>query len=1080
MKKLRIILVLIIATVSLTDAFGQKLVLRGRVLDAGDNMAVIGANIIEYDAENRIINGTITNVNGDFVLEMRDPANTVKVSVIGYETKDIPVDGTKQHTIMLAPANLEIEEVTVTAKAQSDYSLTNIAERDNASSTVKVDLAEMADAGISSASDALQGKVSGLDIIAASGDPGSGSQLVIRGLSSMGNSQPLIVIDGIPQQRISSSFDLSSADTEDISELVNIALQDIKSIEILKDAASTAVYGSQGADGVLLIETFKGRMGKVEFDYQYKSSVNVQPPAIPMLDGNEYIMLQLEQWHNRSGIFTIPDEIAYNTDYKDFYNYSANTDWIGAITKNATTHDHYFKVSGGGEKTRYFTSFSYVDEGGTTISTNSKRFSTRINLDYFLSRNILFSVQFNYSNSKTDGNIVLKDENGRDRNIRAMAYIKSPNMSIWEFDEKGALTGEYFTPINSYQGSGSLYYNPVAVADLGKNDNVRNNLQNTFRLRYKITEWLTLHETVAFQYSGTKSENYLPYNAVGADWLEWTINKAEEGNNINSSIHTETRITFDAPIQNKDHVFSGAFSWITDQSSYEWMNIQSNRTPSVDIQDPAINAQINWIGGGSGESRQLGALGNLNYKYKDKYMLQTILRADAHSSFGANYRWGLFKGLSGAWRFSSEPWLANVEWLGESKLRLTWGVAGRQPWDAYARFATYNSSYTGSYIAAPAIVPQQIQLNNLRWESTTNTDIGIDLNLFDDKFYIEAIKYTKVTTDLLFNNYNIPFSSGYNRLTFFNGGELQNDGWEVMLDWKIIRNKDWLWSINFNTSQNVNRFNDLPDNFNTEASTAIGNGAYPRRVVEGEPIGSFFGFRYLGVWANDAEVVARDPNGNVIMDNNGLPVPLTYQGSYVFKGGDPIYEDRNFDGIIDLNDVVYIGDSNPDFMGGFGTNLKYKNFNFSTSFHYRLGFDIVNGVAIQTEGMNNKNNQSKAVLRRWRVQTPSGELPDDVLQRAYMYHPANNLGSDRYVEPGDYLRLINLKVAYRLPNSVCQKLNIRSLNITASGRKLWTFTNYSGQDPEVGQNASDPFWIGFDYANTPPPKIITLSLNIGI
>lgn len=1072
MKKLKTIIVLIIAAASLTSAYGQKLVLRGRVIDAGDNTAVIGANIIEYDSDNRIINGTITNVNGDFVLEMRSAANTVKVSVIGYETKEIPVDGTKQLTIKLAPANLEIEEVTVTAKAQSDYGLTNIAERDNATSTVKVNLADMADAGISSASEALQGKVSGLDIIAASGDPGSGSQLVIRGLSSMGNSQPLIVIDGIPQQRVSQDFSLSSADTEDISELVNIALQDIKSIEILKDAASTAVYGSQGADGVLLIETYKGRMGKVQFDYTYKNSLNIQPKPIPMLDGNEYIMLQLEEWHNNYGVFDIPDEIAYNTDYKDFYNYSANTDWIESITQNALTHDHYFKVSGGGEKTRYFTSFSYVDEGGTTINTSSKRFSTRINLDYFLSRNLLFSVMFNYSNNKTDGNQELGGNN-----IRSMAYIKAPNMSIWEYDPYGKLTGEYFTPINSYQGNGTDYFNPVAVADLGKKDNIKNNLQNTFRLRYKMTDWLTFHETVSFQYEGAKYINFLPYNAIGADWLDWQINKAEESNNINSSIRTETRMTFEAPFKDRNHELSGAISWITDQSSYEWMNIQSNRTPSVDIQDPAINAQINWIGGGSGETRQLGATGNINYKFKDKYGIQTLARYDAHSSFGSNYRWGLFKGVAGFWRFSSEPWMENVEWLGESKIKATWGVSGRQPRDAYARFATYNSTNTGTYIESPAIVPGQIQLNNLRWESSAQTDLGFDLNLFNDRIYVEADYYNKVTTDLLFDPYAIPYSSGYSELSNFNGGELENTGWELMTDWKIIRNENWLWSINFNTTQNRNKFNDLPDNYNTEKSTAIGNGSYPRKVQEGEAIGSFFGFHYLGVWSSDEDVVARKPNGEVILDNQGMPVPLTYQGTYVFKGGDPIYEDVNHDGIIDLNDVMYIGDSNPDLMGGFGTMLKYKNFNFSTSFHYRLGFDIVNGVAIQTEGMNNKNNQSKAVLRRWRVQ---GQNEENMLQRAYLWHPANNLGSDRYVEPGDFLRLINMKIAYRLPASVCQKMNIRSFNISVSSRKLFTITNYTGQDPEVGANAADPFWIGYDNAKTPPPKIITLSLSIGI
>lgn len=1078
MKKIKTLLILIILA-SLSASYGQEMVLRGRVIDKSDQMPVIGANVIEYDEDNRIVNGTITNVNGDFVLEMQDGSHIVKVSVIGYETKEIPVVSQVQ-TIELAQTNLEIEEVTVTAKAQSDYGLTNIAERDNASSTVKVDLAEMADAGITSASDALQGKVSGLDIISASGDPGSGSQLVIRGLSSMGNSQPLIVIDGIPQMRIQKDFNLSSSDAEDISNLVNIALQDIKSIEILKDAASTAVYGSQGADGVLLIETFKGRMGKVQFDYQYKSSLNIQPPAIPMLNGNEYIMLQLEEWHNNYGVLNNQEEIqyiAYDRDFKDFYNYSANTDWLGEITRNAMTHDHYFKVAGGGEKTRYFTSFSYVDEDGTTIGTSSKRFSTRINLDYFLSRNLLFSVQFNYTNNRTKSNIELPNEWGGTRNIREMAYIKAPNMSIWEYDAYGNLTGEYFTPINSYQGSGSYYYNPVAVANLGKDDENSNNLQNTFRLRYKILDWLTLHEVIAFQYNGSKYENFLPYNALGTDWLEWTVNKAEESNNINSSIRTESRITFEAPFKNQNHVLSGAASWITDQSNYEWMNIQSNKNPSTDIQDPAIDAQINWIGGGSGETRQLGAVGNLNYKFKDKYLLQTIIRADAHSSFGANFRWGVFKGLSAGWRFSSEPWFENLDWLGESMLRFTWGVAGRQPWESYARFATYASSSTGSYIDAPAIVPMQIQLNNLRWESSTTTDIGLELNLFQDRFFIEGIIYNKLTQDLLFYEYDIPYSSGYEDLTFYNGGELENQGWELMLDWKIFRNENWLWSVNFNTSQNTNQFNSLPDNFNRESSTNISNGQYPRKIVEGEAIGSFFGFRYLGVWPSDDDVVARDANGNIIYDNEGLPVPLTYKGTYVFKGGDPIYEDINHDGVIDLNDVVHIGDSNPDFMGGFGTNVRFKSFTFSTSFHYRLGFDIVNGVAIQTEGMNNKNNQSKAVLRRWRIQ---GQEGDDLLPRAYMYHQANNLGSDRYVEPGDYLRLINMKLGYQLPLSVCQKLNIRSLNVTASARKMFTFTRYTGQDPEVGQDASNPFWIGFDYAKTPPPKIITLSLSIGI
>jgi TonB-linked SusC/RagA family outer membrane protein len=1032
---------------------------------------VIGANIIEFDNENRVINGTITNVNGDFVLEMRNSANNIRVSVIGYNSKEVKPDPSKPMTIEIESSDVEIGEVTITAKAQSSNRLTNIDERDNASATVKIDLMEMQESGLVSAADALQGKVSGLDIISASGDPGSGSSLVIRGLSSMGNSRPLIVIDGVPQDRVTQGFDLASADQEDISNLINIALQDIKSIEVLKDAASTAVYGSRGADGVLLIETHKGRMGKVQFDYQYKNTMNFQPPAIPMLNGDEYIMLQLEQWHNAFGVFDIPREIAYDPEYADFHNYSANTDWIGAITQNSMTHDHYFKISGGGERTRYFTSLSYVDEGGTTIGTSANRFSTRINLDYFLSRNLLFTVQFNYTGNNVDGNVSIDG-----RNIRSMAYIKAPNMSIWEHDQNGNLTGEYFNPINSYQGNGTTFFNPVAVANLGKNDRNENTLSNTFRLRYNINDWLIFNETVSFQYTGSKAKNYLPYNAIGADWLAWNINKAEESNNINSSIQTETQLIFNSPFRTDRHVLTGAATWITNQSSYEWLNIQSNRTPSTNIQDPAINAQINWIGTGTGEARDVAGLINLNYKLLDRYMVQSILRADGNSSFGANNRWGTFAGLSGAWRFSSEPWLETLEWLGESKIKASWGLAGRQPGDPYARFASYISTNTGAYINNPSIVPNNIQLNNLKWETISSTNVGFEINLFDERFFLNADFYRKLTTDLLFYGYDIPTSSGYNTLNLLNGGEMENRGWEMMMNWRVINKKDFTLNLDFNTSQNINSFNKLPENFNTERSTSIGNGQYPRRVVEGEPIGSFFGFRYQGIWANDEDAIATDADGNTMKDADGVPIPLTYQGTYIFKGGDAKYEDVNHDGVIDLNDVVYIGDSNPNFIGGFGTSMRYKSWDLSVGFHYRLGFDIINGVAIETEGMNNRNNQSKAVLSRWRVQ---GQNELGMLPRAYMNHPANNLGSDRYVEKGDFIRLNNLKFGYRLPQRVCSNLGLRSLSIAVSARKLYTFTNYTGQDPEIGQDASDPFWIGVDRANTPPPKTFTFSLSVG-
>jgi TonB-linked SusC/RagA family outer membrane protein len=1066
-----IILIIVLVIFCLVDVVAQnKQVVRGRVFDENGNEPIIGSTVAEIDKDNRIIGGTTTDLNGDFIYTMKNFSNMLRFSVIGYHSLDLKPVANKPMSVALKSSDVEIGAVTVTGTRQSSVGLTNVEDRDKASSSVKIELMEMQEVGVTSAADALQGKISGLDIISASGDPGSGSQIVIRGLSSIGNNKPLIVIDGIPQNRVASDIDLSAADQEDISNLINIALQDIKSIEVLKDAGATAIYGSLGADGVLLIETKKGKMGDVQFNYQYKHSLNIQPDPIPMLNGDEYIMLQLEQLHNARGVFTLPSEIAYDPDYKDFYNYNKNTDWIGAITKMGQTKDHYFALSGGGDKTRYSASVSYVDEGGTTINTNAKRFSTRINLDYILSKKLMYTVLFSYTTNDIDRNVEVGG-----RNIREMAYIKAPNMSIWEYDENGIETGEYFTPIRSYQGDGSSYFNPVAVGELGKRKVKEYGLENTFKLRYMFNDWFFFRQSLSFQYNGSKENTFLPYNAMGIDWINWQVNKTSEGNNISSSIRTESQFVFNAPLDIKVHDLSGAVSWVTSQSNYEWMYLETNRTPSVDIQDPAVNAQINWLGSGSGDSRDLGAVGNVNYKLLDRYMLQVNARLDASSAFGINSRWGFFKGVSLGWRFSSEPFLADIDWLGESKLRFSWGTAGRQPDNPYIRYAQYQTAGSGNYVSLPTIAPTSIQLDNLKWENVESYNGGFNINLFKDRIYIETDIYTKSTTDLLFKNYNIPYSSGFTQLGFFNGGEMKNSGWEMMINGKLINKKDVLLSVFFNTSHNVNEFVKLPENFNNERSTSIRNGEYPLRVVEGEPIGSFFGFEYLGVYSRDEDAKATDADGNTLYDADGKVIPMTYMGTYTFKGGDAKYKDQNHDGKIDLADVVYIGDSNPDYMGGFGSSLKYKDFDISLGFHYRIGFDIINKVAIESEGMNNRNNQSKAVLRRWRIQ---GQDEPNMLPRAYENHPANNLGSDRYVERGDYLRLNNIKVGYQMPQRLCTRLHVKRLNLALSARKLLTFTNYSGQDPEIGQNASDPFWIGVDEARTPPSKMYTISAEI--
>jgi len=1056
---------------SQSDLLAQsKKTIRGSIKEKASGEPVIGATVVEYDKDNRIISGTVTDVNGNFQMSVTNPNTVLVASCIGYKTTEIELNGSLAVEVSMDFSSLDIEEVVITAEYNTDP-LTNVSERDITGSVVKMDMLSSQHMGGVSAEEALQGQISGLDIVSSSGDPGSGSQIIIRGLSSLGNAKPLIVVDGVSMDiRINDNFDFGGADQEDIGDMVNIAPQDIKSITVLKDAASTAVWGSKGADGVLLIETLRGTRGKTKLDYQAKYSLNVQPPSIPMLNGDEYIMLQLEELHNAYGSYAVPSEIAYDPDYQDFYNYNANTDWLGAITQLGFDNDQYLKISGGGERTRYFTSVNYQTNSGTTLNTAFKRISTRINLDYNISDKIKFSVNFSYTNSSKDGNYKLKGTN-----VRSMAYTKAPNMSIYEYDQFGNLTGDFFNPINSYQGDGLSYYNPVAIATLSSNDVAQNTVLNSYILDYNIMPWLRFKETVSFQYLNEKTNAFLPFNAVGADWLSTYKDQASETNSVDTKITTRSQLII-APRLNSKHSFSTILMYETDQRTEDWSSLKSSKSPSFDIDDPAANAVKTSINSGSSDFRALGGLVSINYKFLDRYITAFNLRVDGSSKFGTNQRWGFFPSTSVGWRFSDEPFLESFTKLSDGKLRLSYGQTGREPENPYDRHAIYNTTDPSQYIDNSVIIPQQVQLSNLKWQTLSAWNLGLELSFFKDALSFTGELYRKITTDLLWPDYNIPTSSGFDELVWLNGGKLENKGWEINIVGRPIQRDGFSVNLNFNISQNVNTFLEFPDNFNNEIETTIANGTYPRRAVIGEPIGSFYGFRYLGVWPSTESVIATNEDGTPILDVNGNTMPVSFLGIYNFQGGDAKYEDVNHDGVIDLNDVVYLGDSNPNFFGGLGGGITWKDFRFSFQFLYRTGFQIVNEVAMDTEGMLDRNNQSKAVLLRWRVE---GQDEENMLPRAFMGSIANNLGSDRYVEDGDFIRLNNLSLTYSLNRKMVKKIGLNSMDIAFTSRKLMTFTNYSGQDPEIPQDASDPFWFGTDQARTPAPKYFTISISIG-
>lgn len=1060
---------------SLGSLQAQQIV-RGKVSD--DLGGILGVTVVELDENERVLQGTITDIDGNYTIKVSSPNVKIKFSFIGYKSVVEQVNGRNDISVILKSDAKLMSEVTIVGQ-RSSSSLTGVDVRDQtgASSIVKMDAVQ--GSVVSSVGDALQGAVAGLDIVGG-GSPGSGSSIVIRGLGSLGGSSPLLVVDGVVQKVSTSDVDFASADADDIGELLSIAPEDIKSVRVLKDAAETAVYGTQGANGVLEIETNKGTRGKTLFDITYKNSMSFEPPSIPMLNGDEYVMLQQEMFHNALGNVNLPDEIANDVDYSEYHNYAQNTDWIDAITQVGKINDLGFKISGGGDKTSYYASVNYQKNVGTVKNTASERFTTRVNLSYNISNKLKLTTSISYTNIYKDdnwfydGNDNWTYQNTSDIKARTMAFYKAPNMAIYDHTSDGVKTDEFFTPIVNYQGNSILFFNPSAVVALSDNDQENNDFQTNFVLKYLINDWLTFKETVSFQFKNNQKTLFLPYNAIGADWLDDNNNLSKERNTSGTLISSQSMLNF-TPIRTDVHTLSGLIMFEGRQNSDEYIENSTGKSPSSYITDPAASPMRLALKSSSTLINDVGILGQVHYKLLDQHIVQFNVRADASSRFGTSSRWGIFPSASYAWRFSSAKFLQNLTFLDDSKLRMSYGQSGNSNVGAYDRHGLYSSDGTKAYMGIQTNFPTQVELQKLKWETSTQLNIGIDLAMFNNRWTIQAEYFDKTTNDVMWKNYKIPTSSGYTTLKRYNDGRIQNTGFEFTTSVTAVKAKNWTMRVDFNIYTNENKFLDFPANV-VDEKTNISNGNYPLKAEIGKPVGSFFGFRYQGVYPTTEDAMAHNADGSVKIDSYGDPIPMSYNGTYVFKGGDAKYQDMNNDGIIDLDDVVYLGDSNPLFAGGFNLMVKYKRLQMRASFLYRYGNDIVNAVAMYSESMTGTLNQSKAVLNRWRA---PGQNFDGMLPRAYYNHPANNLGSDRYVEDASYIRLNNLSLDYSLNPKVLKPIGCRMMKVGFQARKLITFTNYTGQDPEVTMKQEDALWFGKDTGTVPSPIVLALTVNVG-
>ena len=1074
--KTKHILTAILLVVCTATAVAQNNVITGTVMEKfGDALEpIMGANVVLVNGQNRHVKGTVTDINGKYNLAV--PADgkklRIKVSYIGMKTQTVNYTGQTKIDFKLE-SNTSIQEVTVTGQRGGRDQM-GISRLEQTSATQRLDLTQIVEtAPVTSVEEALQGQIAGLDINLG-GDPGARSSIRIRGTSSLSASnEPLIIIDGVPQDiDISDDFNFATANEEDFGALLNIAPANIESIEVLKDASATAIYGTKGANGVLLITTKRGSMGKTKFSFSSKYTFKSEPKSIPLLNGAQYVsMMQDAIWNaaNAKGIsnassemnmlFNNP-EINYDPTYKYYDEYNVDTDWLDAVKQNAIITDNNLSMTGGGEKAVYKLNLGYYDEQGTTVGTGVQRLSAGMKITYNFSDRLRVRTDFSFSNTNKDANVL--------SNARSMAQSKMPNLSPYWIDPvTKQSTGVYFTPQEDFQGSYSSNYNPVAMVNEGYNKTTQRDEKMTITLEYDFPFHLQYQGWVSMNMRTTKNKKFLPQEATGVLWTDTNANRSTDASSDAFSLQTENKLIYNNTFAEKHKLIATALLRTNDSQSFSYTS-STYGNASANLSDPVVGSIVASSGSGNSQRRSIMMIAQGVYSYDNRYVLRATVNREGNSTMGKSNRWGTFPAFGAAWNLEQEHFLSEKikKWLTTAKFRFGIGWSGTSPSGASIYLGAYQS--LGQYMNMPAVYPVRMQLDNLKWETTKEIDFGFDLRLFN-KLNVTFDYYDKLTSDLLLANTKLPSSTGYNTIKYINSGKMSNKGVEIRFDYEVFRNKDWTVSVNANVSRNVNKVKELPSTWVMDNYT-FGNGNYALRIVENAPVGSFYGYRYLGVYQNTNETYARDAQGGIMNDWKGEPITMK-NGTELVYPGDAKYEDINHDGVINESDIVYLGNANPKFFGGGGFQVRYKQFTLTTFFYGRYGQKVINGARISLENMRGKGNQSTAVLHRWRAEGDDTDIPRALYGMGYNY-----LGSDRFVEDASFLRLKTLSISYNVPKKWLKKLGVNKLNVFATGYDLFTWTSYKGQDPEVTMPSATT--LVKDNSTTPVTRRFSFGLNL--
>lgn len=946
-----------------------------------------GVNIVGDNSTMR----SISDVDGSYSLDVPEgkPVGKLTFSFVGFIKQQIPVGGKSVIDVkMKSDATTSLKELVVVGYAVEQKALLT-------GSVGVIQSDKIKDLPVPGIDGVLQGQVSGVQVSQNSGTPGGAISVRIRGLSSIsGTDQPLYVIDGIPVT--TGDYAQIGYEGQGTNALSDLNPADIESISVLKDAAAASIYGARATNGVVLITTKRGKSGKSSINFNATYGVQQVAKKLKMLNAREW----MEYCNDLSGTTQYTQE--------DLNNITVDTNWQDVIFRSAPTSKIEGSVSSGNDKTKFFMSGDYYQQDGILIGTDYSRMSGRLNVDHNISDKLSIGASMGISYATTD-----RVEG--DQSLQGVL----PN---------GISTPAIYPVYNAdgtYNQDGP-YSNAVSIANEATNKNYSfRTLSNAF-LNYKILKNLTFSTKWGVDYLHFR-EHAFEYNTVQGQ--KYNGLGFETYNNVMNLVSNNT-LKYNLSV--KDHSFEvlGGYSFEKKQTRSSYMRAQDYANENLEYSISAatiVQAYATALDEGT-ES----FFGRFNYNYDNKYILSLSGRADASSNFGTNNRWGFFPSASLAWRIAEEKSFHLPRQINELKLRTSYGLTGNDDIPPFLYKELYD---VVKYNEQSGYIPSNIPNSDLKWETTAQLDLGLDLGLFDNRISVSFDYYNKQTKDLLLSR-PLPGSSGYSSITE-NIGKLENVGWELNLTTVNIE-LPFRWTSTLNLSANRNKVKEL---YKDKPIDDIGRGS--NRVMVGQPIGVFYNYKWLGV----------DPST-----------------------GDCVYADLNQNEAVDTEDRMVVGNPHPKLIGGFTNTFNYKGFDLSAFLQFSYGNDVFNGSRLYLESLTGGDNQLESITRRWKKVGDITDIPRVTSDAAATAN--NRLSSSRFIEDGSYLRLKNVTLGYTFSGDYLKKLSLESLRVYFTGQNLLTFTHYSGLDPEVNYDGDDNTVIGTDFFTYPQARSFNIGINL--